>query len=70
MRDPVTARRSGLSCPGPVSGAATITRARIAPLAPRRYLRRMRVLQTSHTRHFDLLMLCARIGYSPPRSVA
>jgi len=30
----------------------------------------MRVLESSHTRHFDLLMLCARIGYSPPRSLA
>ncbi|MBO6551382.1 MAG: capsid protein [Roseitalea sp.] len=26
----------------------------------------MTVLETSHSLHFDLLMLCARIGYSPP----
>lgn len=26
----------------------------------------MSVRETGRTRHFDLLLLCARIGYSPP----
>ena len=39
---------------------------RVAADRLRRYRRRMSVLETSHTRYFDLLMLCARIGYSPP----
>ena len=31
----------------------------------RHTLRSMIVRETSHTRHHDLLILCARIGYSP-----